>query len=206
MANPRGFITIDRIENGYRPVHERVKDYHEVERDLSDKDRKQQASRCMDCGVPFCHSNCPVGNLMPEWQEKIQQGDWQSAYNILQATDNFPEFTGRICPALCESGCVVAINKPAVTIRENELAVIEHAFKAGYVKPKPPAHRQPRLRHQPTPTTQAFRGHRHVQPNASWLAQSPGHYTNGSVRGSRPWFARTGIIGRTKKPRFPGLP
>jgi glutamate synthase (NADPH/NADH) small chain len=141
MANPRGFITIDRIENGYRPVHERIKDYHEVERDLPEKDRKQQAARCMDCGVPFCHSNCPVGNLMPEWQEKIQQGDWQAAYSILQATDNFPEFTGRICPALCESGCVVAINKPAVTIRENELAVIEHAFKAGYVKPNPPAHR-----------------------------------------------------------------
>lgn len=141
MANPRGFITIDRIENGYRPVHERVKDYQEVERELPEKDRKLQAARCMDCGVPFCHSNCPVGNLMPEWQEKIQQGDWKAAYDILQATDNFPEFTGRICPALCESGCVVAINKPSVTIRENELSVIEYAFKAGYVQPHPPARR-----------------------------------------------------------------
>ncbi len=141
MANPRGFITIDRIENGYRPVHERVKDYQEVEADLPEKDRKLQASRCMDCGVPFCHSNCPVGNLMPEWQEKIAQGDWKTAYEILQSTDNFPEFTGRICPALCESGCVVAINKPSVTIRENELSVIERAFNEGYVTPKPPAQR-----------------------------------------------------------------
>jgi glutamate synthase (NADPH/NADH) small chain len=141
MANPRGFISIDRIEGGYRPVHERVKDYREVELELSEKDRKQQAARCMDCGVPFCHSNCPVGNLMPEWQEKIQQGDWRAAYEILQATDNFPEFTGRICPALCESGCVVAINKPSVTIRENELSVIERAFKEGFVQPNPPKSR-----------------------------------------------------------------
>jgi glutamate synthase (NADPH) small chain len=141
MPNPRGFISIDRIEGGYRPVHERVKDYREVELELSEKDRKQQAARCMDCGVPFCHSNCPVGNLMPEWQERIQQGDWKGAYEILQATDNFPEFTGRICPALCESGCVVAINKPSVTIRENELSVIERAFKEGYVQPKPPKFR-----------------------------------------------------------------
>jgi len=141
MANPRGFITIDRIENGYRPVHERIRDFHEVEAELPEKDRKLQASRCMDCGVPFCHSNCPVGNLMPEWQEKITQGDWKSAYEILQSTDNFPEFTGRICPALCESGCVVAINRPSVTIRENELSVIERAFREGYVKPHPPARR-----------------------------------------------------------------
>jgi glutamate synthase (NADPH) small chain len=141
MANPRGFITIDRIESGYRPVHERVKDYREVELALPEAERKQQAARCMDCGVPFCHSNCPVGNLMPEWQEKIQMGDWKAAYAILQATDNFPEFTGRICPAPCESGCVVAINKPSVTIRENELSVIERAYMEGYVQPKPPANR-----------------------------------------------------------------
>ncbi|MEP7284748.1 MAG: glutamate synthase subunit beta [Chloroflexota bacterium] len=141
MANPRGFITIDRIESGYRPVHERVKDFKEVEAMLPEKDRKLQASRCMDCGVPFCHSGCPVGNLMPEWQDKITQGDWKAAYEILQSTDNFPEFTGRICPALCESACVVAIDMPAVTIRENELSVIERAFAEGYVQPKPPARR-----------------------------------------------------------------
>src|SRR5258708_2960057 len=141
MPNPRGFITIERIESGYRPIHERIRDYKEVEVELPEKDRKLQAGRCMDCGVPFCHWGCPVGNLMPEWQDKIIQGDWQSAYEILQQTDNFPEFTGRICPALCEGSCVVAINKPAVTIRENELSVIETAFRRGFVKARPPAQR-----------------------------------------------------------------
>lgn len=141
MGNPKGFITIERIENGYRPIHERVRDFKEVEAALPEKDRKLQASRCMDCGVPFCHSGCPIGNLMPEWQEKITQGDWKTAYEILQATDNFPEFTGRLCPAPCESACVVAINMPSVTIRENELSVIERAFMEGYVQPKPPARR-----------------------------------------------------------------
>ena len=141
MPNPRGFITIDRIENGYRPIQERVRDFKEVEKELPEADRKLQASRCMDCGVPFCHWGCPVGNLMPEWQDKIIQGDWQAAYEILQSTDNFPEFTGRICPALCEASCVVAINAPAVTIRENELSVIERAFKEGFVQPRPPARR-----------------------------------------------------------------
>jgi len=141
MPNPRGFITVDRIESGYRPIHERVRDYKEVELQLPEVQRKAQAGRCMDCGVPFCHWGCPVGNLMPEWQEKIQQGDWKAAYQILQSTDNFPEFTGRVCPAPCESGCVVAIVKPAVTIRENELSVIERAYQEGYVQARPPAYR-----------------------------------------------------------------
>jgi glutamate synthase (NADPH) small chain len=141
MANPRGFITIDRIESGYRPIHERVRDFKEVETELDEAERKLQATRCMDCGVPFCHWGCPVGNLMPEWQNKIIEGAWKSAYEILQSTDNFPEFTGRICPALCEASCVVAINDQSVTIRENELSVIERAFKEGYVVPKPPKYR-----------------------------------------------------------------
>jgi glutamate synthase (NADPH/NADH) small chain len=141
MANPRGFITIDRIESGYRPIHERIRDFREVEKELNEADRKLQASRCMDCGVPFCHWGCPVGNLMPEWQNKIIDGDWQAAYEILQSTDNFPEFTGRICPALCEASCVVAIGGQAVTIRENELSVIERAFREGYIQPRPPRHR-----------------------------------------------------------------
>jgi glutamate synthase (NADPH/NADH) small chain len=141
MPNPRGFISIHRIENGYRPIAERVRDFTEVENQLSEDERKRQATRCMDCGVPFCHTGCPVGNLMPEWQDKIQQGDWRSAYEILQQTDNFPEFTGRICPALCESACVLGINDDPVSIRENELSVIERAFAEGYVIPKPPAYR-----------------------------------------------------------------
>ncbi len=138
MPNPRGFISIHRIENGYRPVQERVHDFLEVEAQLPDDERKRQATRCMDCGVPFCHWGCPVGNMMPEWQDKITQGDWKAAYEILQQTDNFPEFTGRICPALCESACVLGINDAPVSIRENELSVIERAFLEGYVVPRPP--------------------------------------------------------------------
>src|SRR5258708_26135596 len=140
MPNPRGFISVQRIENGYRPVQERIRDSKEVEAQLSDSERKLQASRCMDCGVPFCTWNCPVANVMPEWQDKILQGDWRAAYEILQQTDNFPEFTGRLCPALCESACVRGINNHPVAIRENELAVIERAFEYGYVKPKLPAY------------------------------------------------------------------
>src|SRR5258708_2197239 len=141
MPNPRGFISVQRIENGYRPVQERIRDSKEVEAQLSDSERKLQASRCMDCGVPFCTWNCPVANVMPEWQDKILQGDWRAAYEILQQTDNFPEFTGRLCPALCESACVLGINDNPVAIRENELAVIERAFEYGYVQPKLPAYR-----------------------------------------------------------------
>jgi len=95
----------------------------------------------MACGVPFCHWGCPVGNIMPEFQEMIYRGDWESAYDILQETNNFPEFTGRVCPAPCEAACVLALNDDAVTIRQNELAVIEKAFSEGYVKPNPPATR-----------------------------------------------------------------
>lgn len=141
MGDPRGFIKIDRIENRYRPVEERIKDYHEVETQLPEDIRRFQAARCMDCGVPFCHWGCPVGSLIPEWQDKLHQGDWQAAYEILQKTNNFPEFTGRLCPAPCEGSCVLDINDDPVTIRENELAVIEHAFEAGYVQPNPPTHR-----------------------------------------------------------------
>ena len=141
MGDPKGFLKIKRQEAGYRPVEERVNDYLEVERNLPDDARRQQASRCMDCGVPFCHWACPVSNIMPEWQDLIYRGDWKAAYDNLQETNNFPEFTGRVCPALCEASCVLAINDDAVTIRQNELAVIEKAFALGYVKPSPPATR-----------------------------------------------------------------
>ncbi|MFH0974975.1 MAG: glutamate synthase subunit beta [Spirochaetota bacterium] len=141
MGNPSGFLNIKRKEGGYRPVEERVHDYREVEVDLPEDARKEQASRCMDCGVPFCHWACPVSNIMPEWQDKIYQGDFKSAYEMLQETNNFPEFTGRVCPAPCEASCVLSINDDAVTIRNNELFVIEKAFKEGYVKPKVPSER-----------------------------------------------------------------
>ena len=141
MGNPKGFIEVGRQEAGYRPVEERISDYREVEKQLPEDARRLQASRCMDCGVPFCHWACPVENIMPEWQEMLYRGDWKSAYDILQETNNFPEFTGRVCPAPCEASCVLAINDDAVTIRGNELAVIERAFEEGFVRPRPPEER-----------------------------------------------------------------
>ncbi|HOT46439.1 MAG TPA: glutamate synthase subunit beta [Spirochaetota bacterium] len=141
MGDPKGFMNIRRQEAGYRPVEERVNDYSEVEKHLPDDARRLQASRCMDCGVPFCHWACPVSNIMPEWQDRVFRGDWKGAYDILQETNNFPEFTGRVCPALCEASCVLAIGDEAVTIRQNELAVIEKAYSLGLVKASPPKSR-----------------------------------------------------------------
>jgi glutamate synthase (NADPH/NADH) small chain len=138
MADPKGFLKVPRVESGYRPVEERIQDYSEVEQRLPDDQRRAQASRCMDCGVPFCHWGCPVGSKIPEWQNKLYQGDWKAAYEILEETNTFPEFTGRVCPAPCESSCVLSINDAPVTIRQNELAVIEHAFEQGWIKPRPP--------------------------------------------------------------------
>ena len=138
MGNPKAFLNISRKEAGYRPVIDRVNDFAEVEQTLNSEDRMLQASRCMDCGVPFCHWACPLGNLMPEWQDSLYKGRWQEAYEILSSTNNFPEFTGRVCPALCEKSCVLALSGQAVTIRENEAALVEHAFLEGYVKPSPP--------------------------------------------------------------------
>ncbi|MDR2423760.1 MAG: glutamate synthase subunit beta [Prevotellaceae bacterium] len=141
MGNPKAFLTIPRKEAGYRPMLERIADFGEVEQTLNSEDRVLQASRCMDCGVPFCHWNCPVGNIMPEWQDALYKRKWQEAYKILTGTINFPEFTGRICPALCEKGCVLKIDENPVTIRENEAAVAERAFIEGYVVPRVPAKR-----------------------------------------------------------------
>ncbi len=136
MGDSKAFLKIGRKEAGYRPVHERIADFGEVEQTLNDEDRVLQASRCMDCGVPFCHWSCPLGNRQPEWQDLIYKGDWHKAYENLQETDDFPEFTGRVCPALCEKGCVLSLSDGAVTIRENEVAIVEKAFAEGYVKPR----------------------------------------------------------------------
>ena len=137
MGNPKAFLTIPRQEAGYRPVHDRINDFGEVEQTLNTSERKQQASRCMDCGVPFCHWACPLGNRPPEFQDALYKGKWEEAYEILSQTNDFPEFTGRICPALCEKSCVLklAIDAP-VTIREDEAAIIEAAFREGYIKPR----------------------------------------------------------------------
>jgi glutamate synthase (NADPH/NADH) small chain len=141
MGDPKGFLTIKRKVSVYRPVEERINDYSEVETQLSDDDRRLQASRCMDCGVPFCHWACPVSNVMPEWQDRLYRGDWIGAWAILEDTNPFPEFTGRVCPALCEASCVLGANDEPVTIRQNELAVIEKAFELGLVVPRPPKKR-----------------------------------------------------------------
>ncbi|MBO4771610.1 MAG: glutamate synthase subunit beta [Bacteroidales bacterium] len=136
MGNPRAFLTIPRKEAGHRPVSERIHDFSEMEQTLNTKDRQQQASRCMDCGVPFCHWACPLGNKQPEWNDALYKGDWELAYKLLSKTNDFPEFTGRVCPALCEKSCVLnlTISEP-VTCRENECAIIERAFLESYITP-----------------------------------------------------------------------
>ena len=137
MGNPKAFLTIPRQEAGYRPVHDRINDYGEVEQTLNTGERKQQASRCMDCGVPFCHWACPLGNRPPEFQDALYKGKWKEAYEILNATNDFPEFTGRVCPALCEKSCVLKLTLDApVTIREDEAAIVEAAFREGFVQPR----------------------------------------------------------------------
>lgn len=141
MGNPKAFLTIKRKEAGYRPVQERILDFGEVEQTLNTEDRREQASRCMDCGIPFCHWGCPLGNKMPEWQDYIYKGDWKLAAEVLMQTNDFPEFTGRICPAPCEKSCVLSIHYSPVTIRENEASALEHAYKEGYIEPEQPKKR-----------------------------------------------------------------
>ena len=142
MGNPKAFLTIRRKEAGYRPIHDRIHDFGEVEQTLNTRDRQEQASRCMDCGVPFCHWACPLGNKDPEWNDALYRGEWETAYKLLKTTNPFPEFTGRICPALCEKACVLYhTTGEAVTNRENECAIAERAFQEGYVHPCPPTHR-----------------------------------------------------------------
>jgi glutamate synthase (NADPH) small chain len=138
MADINGFLKIKRKEAGNRPLNERIFDFSEVEQVLNSEDRMLQASRCMDCAVPYCHWGCPVDNLIPEWNDLLYKGDWREAFMRLASTNNFPEFTGRICPAPCEHACVLNINQEPVTIRENEVAIIERAFAEGYIKPQPP--------------------------------------------------------------------
>jgi len=141
MGDTKGFMKIGKQASEYRAVCERIKDYKDVTIMRPDDRSQEQASRCMDCGTPFCHWGCPVGNYIPEWNDLMFRGHWEKAFELLDATNNFPEVTGRVCPATCEYACVLGINDEPVTIRENELAIIEHAFKAGLVKPKPPASR-----------------------------------------------------------------
>ena len=139
MGNPKAFLTIPRQEAGYRPVHDRIHDFGEVEQTLNSKDRRTQASRCMDCGVPFCHWACPLGNKPPEWNDALYKGDYELAYRLLNATNDFPEFTGRICPALCEKACVLNLMEhEPTTNREDEAAITEMAFQENFVRIETP--------------------------------------------------------------------
>ena len=136
MGDIKGFLKIKRKRSGYRPVYERVKDFVDVAVLPEAEHSREQASRCMDCGTPFCHWGCPIGNYIPEWNDLVFRGYWEKAAGLLAATNNFPEITGRICPALCEYACVLGVNDDPVTIRENELAIVERAFAKGWIKPR----------------------------------------------------------------------
>ena len=137
MGNPKAFLTVPRVEAGYRPINDRIHDFGEVEQTLNTHDRKEQASRCMDCGVPFCHWACPLGNKAPEWNDALYKGEWELAYRRLNDTNDFPEFTGRICPALCEKACVLNLTDHAATTnRENEAAITEAAWRENFITPQ----------------------------------------------------------------------
>ncbi|GAA3306651.1 hypothetical protein GCM10020295_63440 [Streptomyces cinereospinus] len=139
MADPKGFMTTPRQDWPRRPVEERVRDWNEVYVPGALLPIiNQQADRCMDCGIPFCHHACPLGNLIPEWNDLVSRDDWRVASDRLHATNNFPEFTGRLCPAPCEAGCVLAINQPAVTIKNVECAIADRAWAEGFAPPSPP--------------------------------------------------------------------
>ena len=138
MGKPTGFLEFNRELPSKRKPEERVNDYNEFIERYPEKKLNQQAARCMNCGVPFCHNGCPLGNIIPEFNDAVYRESWEEAYEILSATNNFPEFTGRICPAPCESACVLGINQPAITIEEIEKHIIEIAFDKGFVQPKKP--------------------------------------------------------------------
>lgn len=138
MGKPTGFMEFTRELPGKRPVEERVNDYNEFVNRYSDEQLNKQSARCMNCGVPFCHNGCPLGNVIPEFNDAVYRKNWDEAYDILSSTNNFPEFTGRICPAPCETACVLGINQPAVTIEEIEKHIIEIAFEKGLVKARKP--------------------------------------------------------------------
>jgi len=141
MGKPTGFIEIKRKKHPTRPVQERIRDWREVYLASTVEDLQAQGARCMDCGIPFCHQGCPLGNLIPDWNDLVYRDRWRTAIDRLHATNNFPEFTGRLCPAPCEGSCVLGINDDAVTIKDIEVAIIDRAFAEGWVTPQPPTRR-----------------------------------------------------------------
>jgi len=134
MGNPKGFLEIARVTPERRPVQERIHDWKEVYKDFPEDKLSAQASRCMDCGIPFCNQGCPLGNIIPDWNDLVYRGNWKEAIKRLHATNNFPEFTGRVCPAPCEGSCVLGINADPVTIKQVEVSIIERAFQEGWVE------------------------------------------------------------------------
>lgn len=141
MGKTTGFMEFNRKDEAYAPVKERIKNYKEFTIPLKESELKNQGARCMDCGIPFCHSGCPLGNLIPDFNDAVYQGKWEKATKILHSTNNFPEFTGRLCPAPCEEACVLGINEDPVSIENIEKSIVETAFQNGWIKPEPPAQR-----------------------------------------------------------------
>jgi glutamate synthase (NADPH/NADH) small chain len=138
MGKPTGFLEIGRELPEKRPVGERIKDWREIHRQFPEEKVRAQGARCMNCGIPFCHKGCPLGNIIPDWNDLVYRNRWREALDRLLATNNFPEFTGRLCPAPCEGSCVLGINADPVAIKQIELEIIEHAFREGWIKPEPP--------------------------------------------------------------------
>ena len=138
MGKITGFLEFERNDRDYRPVDERVRHYREFVIALPEKDTREQAARCMNCGIPYCHTGCPVNNQIPDWNDLVYAGDWQEASRNLHSTNNFPEFTGRVCPAPCEASCTLNLDDNPVTIKTIECAIVDKAFEHGWVKPEPP--------------------------------------------------------------------
>jgi glutamate synthase (NADPH/NADH) small chain len=141
MGKVTGFLEFERETAERRPVAERVRDYFEIYEEFPERKLKAQGARCMDCGVPFCHTGCPLNNVIPDWNDLVYRDRWREAVRVLHSTNNFPEFTGRVCPAPCETACVLGINEPPVTIKQIEKSIVERAFREGWIVPQPPARR-----------------------------------------------------------------
>ena len=136
MGKITGFLEIDRVDKSYKPVEERLKNFNEFTQDLERKVISDQGARCMDCGIPYCHTGCPVNNIIPDWNDLVYNNKWEEAIEVLHSTNNFPEFTGRICPAPCEAACTLNIDDNPVTIKNIECAIVDNAWKKGLIKPQ----------------------------------------------------------------------
>ena len=199
MGKTTGFIEIQRQKQPYRPVRERVHDWHEVYLPYPDGELREQASRCMDCGVPFCHQGCPLGNLIPDWNDFVYRDRWDAAIERLHATNNFPEWTGRLCPAPCEGSCVLGINNSPVTIKAVEATIIERAFEDGNVVARPPAvrtgkrHQRPRRVLAPSGNFVSLCCNRPIPARTSRRPVAAGN----TIRG-RPRDGRTVLLATTR--------